>query len=123
MKKIYLVIGVIITVFVVQSCASVAPTQFYRPQNHSGEAYRISDKLEPMSGWAGKVTITINDQPVNDQPVITESLPVFSNSTEAKGSFQGKTVTAFITEVTSFLSSYIRADVHIENERAATLAF
>lgn len=118
MKKIYLVIGVIITVFVFQSCASVAPTQFYRPQNHSGEAYRISGKLEPMSGWAGKVTITINDQ-----PVITESLPVFSNSTEAKGSFQGKTVTAFITQVTSFLSSYIRADVHIENERAATLAF
>ncbi len=37
--------------------------------------------------------------------------PVFLNSTEASGSFQGKHVTAFIIVVENDTSSYIRADV------------
>ena len=118
MKKIFRTFAIVITLFIIQSCASVAPTQFYRPQNYNGEPYRISGKLEPMSGWAGRVTITINDQ-----PVIVENLPLFSNSTEGKGTFQGKTVIAFITQVESLFSSYVRADVLIGNERAASLTF
>lgn len=118
MKKINWILTLIWMAVIIQSCSSVAPTQYYRPQNYSGEPYRISGRHEPMSGWAGKITITINEQ-----PVITANIPVFSNSVDAKGTFKGKTVSAFITHIESFTSSYYRADVFIANEKAATLTF
>ena len=99
-------------------CASTAPTTFYRPANYSGEPYRISGTLSPMSGWNGVVEITINDQVVINKP-----LPVFSNTIDATGSYNGKKVTATITKVINFTSSYHRADVFIGSEKAATLTF
>jgi len=99
-------------------CATTAQAQFYRPINHNGEPFRIAGRLDPMSGWAGVVVITINDK-----EVITKSLPVFTNTTDASGTYEGKNVSATITRIQTFLSSYTRAEVYIGSERAATLTF
>jgi len=107
---------VVAAVFV--GCTTVAPTQFYRPASYAGAPYRISGKLEPMKGWAGRVHITINDR-----TVIKKDLPMFSNSTEVTGTYDGRAVTVVLTRVSTFVSSYLRAEVLIDNERAATLSF
>jgi hypothetical protein len=71
-----------------------------------------------MSGWVGIITITINEQ-----EVIKKNLPVFTNTTDAFGEFDGKKITVTITRVRTFASSYIRGEVFVGSERAAILTF
>ncbi|MCD6525768.1 MAG: hypothetical protein J7K75_02095 [Desulfuromonas sp.] len=118
-KTIYLLLlSIFLFCGLLAGCSTIAPTQFYRPANYSGEPYRISGKLEPMKGWNGNVTITINDQ-----IVIDKELPVFSNTTEAYGTYGGKNVSATITKVQTFTSAYHRVEVFVGAEKAATLTF
>lgn len=74
--------------------------------------------MDPMSGWAGEVFIT-----VNGQHVIQKKLPAFTNTTEVEGEFEGKSVLVVLTRVQTFGSNYVRADVMIGSERAASLTF
>lgn len=113
-----LLIGVVITLGFLTGCATTAQTHFYRPANHAGEPYRIAGTFEPMKGWNGVVNITVNEQVVIHKP-----LPLFTNTTDATGSFKGKKVSATITRVKTFASSFIRADIFIGSERAASLTF
>jgi len=121
MKKMataLIIIGTILTGNLLVGCATTAQAQFYRPANYAGEPYQISGKLEPMEGWNGVVRIFINNR-----EVINKALPLFTNTTDASGVFEGKKISTTITRVETFMSSFIRADVFIGAERAATLTF
>jgi hypothetical protein len=106
-----LVLGII-------GCTTTAQTEFYRPPGSMDEPYRIGGKMDPMSGWAGEVYITINDE-----LVIQKKLPAFTNTTEVIGEYEGKSVIVLLTRVQTFGSNYVRADVTIGSERAASLTF
>ena len=116
--KAFVIIGAIFTSNFLVGCATTAQAQFYRPANYAGEPYQISGRLEPMEGWNGVVRIYINDR-----EVINKSLPLFTNTTDASGVFEDKKISTTITRVETFMSSFIRADVFIGAERAASLTF
>lgn len=117
MKKI-IPLTLSILFFMLVGCTTTAQTQFYRPAGSVAEPYRIGGKLDPMSGWAGEVYVTINEQ-----LVIQKKLPAFTNTTEVSGEYEGKSVTVVLTRIQTFGSNYVRADVMIGNERAASLTF
>lgn len=98
-------------------CSTVAQTEFYRPANHQGDPIRISGKFEPDM-WTGTVFIY-----VNDQEILKKRVPAFSTSTEVKGTWEGKNITVVLTRVTSFVSSYVKAEVFFGSEKATTLTF
>ncbi|WP_300458637.1 hypothetical protein [Desulfobacula sp.] len=114
----FMIIGIFFMSNLLVGCATTAQTQFYRPVNYAGDPYQISGKFDPMKGWNGVVKIYINRIEVINKP-----LPVFTNSTDASGVFEDKKVSTTITRIKTFLSSYIRADVFIGSERAASLTF
>ena len=99
-------------------CTTVAPTEYYRPVGSVEKPYRLSGQFDPNEGLAGEVTIT-----VNDEPIIKERLPVFSNTAEMAGEYKGKPVLVYVTRVRNFSSNYLRADVIINKERAVSLTF
>lgn len=101
----------------IAGCSTTASTQFYRAQSQQ-EPMRIAGKLEPWEGIGGSVYITINER-----EVIKEKLPLFTNTTEVSGAYEGRRVTVQLTRVRTFLSSYVRAEVYLGSEKAATLSF
>jgi len=98
-------------------CTTTAPTEYYRSADAPETVYRIGGEYDPNVGW-GEVTITINDE-----SVIVERLPAFSNTAELTGDYAGKPVLVQLTKVRTFKSKYLRADVTIDKERAASLTF
>jgi len=115
-KNTVLIICLLTLVFV--GCTTTAPTEYYRPSEALETEYRIGGQFDPKVGWAGEVTITIDDE-----PIIVEKLPFFSNTLELKGEYAGSAVLVQLTKVRTFGSKYIRADVVINKERAASLTF
>lgn len=107
-----------ILVIAVVGCSTTAQKEYYRPKDSVGERYRIGGKLEPCIVGAGELSITINDE-----PIIQERLPAFANTAEVSGEYEGKPVLVSLTRVHNFGSRYVRADVSIGDERAASLAF
>lgn len=116
-KKILPLILSILTLAVV-GCTTSAQTEFYRPAGSAEAPYRIGGQLDPNTGLAGEVSITINET-----VVIREKLPPFTNTSELSGEYAGQSVLVVLTKVRSFGSKYVRADVTIGNERAASLTF
>ena len=112
--------AIILSLFalVIVGCTTIAPTEYYRSADALESVYRIGGKYDPNISWAGEVTITINDE-----SVIVEKLPAFSNTAELTGEYEGKTVLVQLTKVRTFKSKYLRADVTIDQERAASLTF
>jgi hypothetical protein len=98
-------------------CTTHAPTQGYRPANYAGVPWQIGGYNDSLS-LNGVIHITINGT-----EVIKKGVPVLGNITEATGSYEGKAVTATITKVQQAFSSYIRADVFVNGEKAASLSF
>jgi hypothetical protein len=117
MKKLNLLF-LSLTALAVIGCTTIAPTEYYRPAGSVEKPYRLGGQLDPTAGWAGEVTITINDE-----PVIQERVPFFANTAELSGEYNGKPVLVQLTKVRTFESKYIRADVMIDKERAASLTF
>ena len=105
-----------VVVIVTTGCVATSATQLYRPANYSGDPYRISGSFEPWTGLAGQITIT-----VNEREVIKKGLTAFTNVTDLEGEFEGKKVLITVTKVKSLFSSFVRADVFIGAERAASL--
>ncbi|MGJ8638524.1 MAG: hypothetical protein ACSHYA_03950 [Opitutaceae bacterium] len=103
---------------IVVGCTTTAPTEYYRPASAAETVYRIGGEYDPNIGWAGAVTITINDE-----SVIREKLPAFSNTAELSGEYAGKPVRVQFTKVRNFKSKYLRADVTIDKEQAVSLTF
>lgn len=103
---------------VVSGCATTAQTQYYRPANYSGAPMQIAGRFDPMQGFAGRGIVTINGE-----TVVEKDMPLMTNTTEASGSYKDKPVTVVFTRIQTFMSSYVRADVMIGNERAASLTF
>jgi hypothetical protein len=103
---------------VIVGCTTTAPTEYYRPANAADTVYRIGGEYDPNVGWAGEVTITINDE-----AVIRERLPAFTNTAELSGEYAGKPVQVLLTKVRTFKSKYLRGDVRIDNERTVSLTF
>ena len=60
---------------------------------------------------------------IDGTEVIKEKLPIFSNNAEYYGTYKGKKVTAIVSTVENLMSSYIKCEVLVDNERAATLTF
>lgn len=117
MANIRLLILALLTLTAV-GCVTKAPTEYYRPAGVAEAVYRIGGEYDPNISWAGEVTITINDE-----AVIREKLPAFSNTAELSGVYQGKDVLVQLTKVRTFKSKYLRADVMINQEPAASLTF
>ncbi len=117
MKKLSLLF-LSVTALAVIGCTTIAPTEYYRPSGSMEKPYRLGGQYDPNVGLAGEVTITINDE-----PVIQERVPLFSNTAELSGEYAGKPVLVQLTKVRNFESKYIRADVTIDTERAASLTF
>jgi hypothetical protein len=99
-------------------CTTIAPTEYYRPAGSVEKPISLGGQYDPNVGLAGEVTITINGE-----PVIEERVPLFSNTAELSGEYAGKPVLVQLTKVRTFESKYIRADVMIDDERAASLTF
>lgn len=102
----------------VVGCTTTAPSEYYRSADRPETVYRIGGEYDPSIGWAGEVTITIDDE-----PILREKLPPFSNTAELVGTFQGMPVLVQLTKVRTFESKYLRADVTIGEEWAASLTF
>lgn len=98
------------------ACTTTAPPELYAPAGSIEPPYRIGGELDPFSGGYAVVKITINEE-----VVIQARLPAFKNTTEATGAFEGKTVNVLLAKVRTFTSSYVRADVTIDGERATSL--
>lgn len=99
-------------------CTTTAPTEYYRSASAAETVYRIGGEYDPNIGWAGEVTITINDE-----SVIRGELPAFSNTAELFGEYAGKPVRVQFMKVRTFESKYLRADVTIDKEQAVSLTF
>ena len=99
-------------------CATIAPTEYHRPAHAVDTVYRIGGEFEPNTGLAGEVIITIDDE-----EVIRGKLPALSTTAEFLGEYQGQDVLVELTKVRKIGSKYLRADVTIGNERAASLTF
>lgn len=108
----------ILFTLVVAGCTTTAPTEYYRPADAPETVYRIGGEYDPNTGWAGEVTIT-----VDDETILREKLPPFSNTAELVGTFEGMPVLVQLTKIRTFKSKYLRADVTIGGERAASLTF
>lgn len=115
-KKTVLILSLFTLVIV--GCTTTAPTEYYRSADALETVYRIGGEYDPNIGWAGEVTIIINDE-----SVIVAKLPAFSNTAELTGEYAGKPVLVQLTKVRTFESKYLRADVTIDQERAASLTF
>jgi len=103
---------------VLVGCTTVAPTEYHRPADARETVYRIGGEYDPDVSWAGEVTITINDE-----SVVKEKLPAFANTAEVMSEYRGKPVEVQFTKVRTLNSKYIRADVRIDDEWAASLTF
>ena len=99
-------------------CTTVAPVEYHRPADATATVYRIGGEYDPNIGLAGEVSIMIDEQ-----TVVTEELPAFWNGVEFSGVYQGRSVFVQLTKVRTFGSRYLRADVTIDGERAASLTF
>lgn len=107
-----------LTALVAIGCTAVAPTEYYRPAGSVAAPYRLDGEYDPKVGLGGEVTININDE-----EVIQERLPVFSNTAEMSGEYAGKPILVQLTKVQTFKSRYLRADITIDDERAISLTF
>jgi hypothetical protein len=99
-------------------CSTVALAEYYTPQGSTEESYKIGGDFDPFEGGSSVATITINDE-----VVIAHKIPGFGKTTEAVGEYNGKRVDALFTKVRNFSSSYIRAEVSIDGEKAVKLIF
>lgn len=100
------------------ACATVAPTQSYRPANYGGPAWSISAKAE--SG-ALKDTVTVT---INGQAVTSGTLHELRPKDNFTGAFEGHNVLAECGLVnTGGLMYAHECTVFIDNERAAHLSF
>lgn len=100
----------------VRGCTAIGPTEYYRPAGSVEKPYRIGGQFDPNVGLADEITI-------NDEPVIQERVPLFSNTAYLAGEYAGKPVLLDLIKVRNFESKYIRADVTIDDERAVSLTF
>ena len=98
----------------VVSCTTTAQTKEFTPIVSVGKPYLIGGKLEADR----KVSITINGE-----LVVQEKVHTFTKSRGFSGEYNGKPVFVILTNVRTFNSSYIRADVTIGKEKAASLIF
>lgn len=96
-------------------CASVAPSQFYRPANYAGAPLVISGQFNEMSNG---VVVTINGK-----QVAAGSISLLSGDGEFSGEYEGKPVQASCATSMGLFESKTRCHVFISGERAATLSF
>lgn len=100
------------------ACTTTAPPELYAPAGSAAPPYKIGGELDPFKSGSAVVTITINEE-----VVIETKLPALKKTTEATGAFEGKTVNVLLTNVRTFTSSYVRADVSIDGQKATALTF
>jgi len=113
MKQLFL-----ISVVFLSACATVAPTQSYRPANYSGAAWSISAKAE-SGALTDKVTVTINGQ-----TVASGTLHELKPKENFSGTFEGHNILAECALVNTGQLTYAHeCTVFVDNERAAHLAF
>lgn len=105
-----------VLIFGLTACTTTAPPELYKQAGSVEPPYRIGGELDPFSGGSAVVKISINEE-----VVIQTKLPAFKNTTKATGSFEGKTVNVSLTRIRNFSSSYVRADVTMDGERAVSL--
>jgi len=96
-------------------CATQSPVQSYRPANYSGTPWQISGGYNELSG---AVTILINGQ-----KVVEGRMPLLGGTSELKGQFDNRPVTASCSFIVRVTGSRPQCLVFIANERAATLQF
>lgn len=114
--KLLLQLTLSVLILGLAGCTTTARPELYKPAESTAATYRIGGELDPYNRGSAVVTITINEE-----VVIQAKLPALKKTTEGTGTFEGKTVHVLITKVRTFNSSYVRADVTMDGERAASL--
>lgn len=115
MKQI-IILTLSVLILGLAACTTTAPPELYAPAGPNQPSYSIGGELDPFNRGSAVVTITINEE-----VVIQAKVPAFSKRTEATGTFEGKPVSVLLTKIRKFTSSYVRADVTIDGEGAASL--
>lgn len=96
------------------ACATQAPSQAYRPRGET-QSWDIGGDMNKATR-----TVTIN---INGQPAVQGKLTWLDLSGDFKGNYRGHAVSTSCHNVEKWLSSYLRCDVFVDNERAASLTF
>lgn len=96
------------------ACATDAPSQYYRLRGQD-QNWEVSGKLNKATR---KVTIRINGA-----DALRGTLSLLSLEGDFRGAYRGHPVAATCHNVEKLLSSYVRCDVLIDNEKAASLVF
>jgi hypothetical protein len=105
----------ILTVALLTSaCATEAPSQHYR--------LRGQDQNLEVNGELNKATRKVTIR-INGAEALTGTLSWLSLEGDFRGTYRGHPVAATCHNVQKWLSSYVRCDVLIDNEKAASLVF
>ena len=96
------------------ACATEATSQYYRPRGQD-QNWEVSGTLQKATR---KVTVRINGA-----EALTGTLSWLSLEGDFRGTYRGHPVAASCHNVEKWLSSYVRCDVLIDNEKAASLVF
>lgn len=106
--------AVLTLVLLISACATAATSQYYRPRGQD-QNWEVSGDLQKATR---KVTVRINGA-----EALTGTLRWQSFGGDFCGTYRGPPVAASGHHVEKWLSSYVRCDVPIDNEKAASLVF
>ncbi len=109
--KRYAILAVTLTL---AACATQSPSQNYRVRGET-QAWEVSGEMHKATR---KLIVRINGQ-----EALTGTLTWLSLEGDFRGQYRGHPVATSCHNVEKWVSSYIRCDVLIDNEHAATLTF
>lgn len=110
MKKLSLAV-----VALIAGCATVAPTQSYRPANYAGEPWAITGSYNDLSG---AVSISIDGK-----EAARGSVSILTGDGEFVGRHEGRKVAVSCATSTGLLASRTVCQVFVGGDRAAALSF
>ena len=96
-------------------CASVAPSQSYRPANYAGPAWAITGSYNDLSG---AVSVSIDGK-----QVAQGSVSRLSGDGEFFGDYEGRKVAVSCATSSGLLVQKTVCQVFVSGERAAALSF
>ena len=103
----------------VSACSTVTPPTSYRPANYAGEAWQIS--VQRKQGAVSDTISTI----INGETVSTLKLTLVSMSSNATGSYDGRTVSTDCQASSNAFSGaqQTTCNVMVAGERATSINF
>lgn len=107
--------AIVFAAVLIAGCASVAPSQSYRPANYSGAPFLITGSYNDFSG---EVEVS-----VNGMIAAKGSISPWSGTGEFAGAYDGRPMQVSCTISQGLFVSHTVCQVFISGERAAALTF